>query len=63
MDLIDDLGTDLAFALFVEKKYQQRKDSKELLTLIGNIRLALHNIRRKKEVQVQSAAADGATTS
>ena len=41
MDLIDDLGNDLALAFLVEKKHRQKIDSKDVLALIGRIKAAL----------------------
>lgn len=47
MDLIDDLGNDLALAFFVEKKHRQKIDSKEFLALIKSIRSSLHKVASK----------------
>jgi hypothetical protein len=38
MELITDLGTDLAVAFLVEKRYQQKLDVEEARELIGRIR-------------------------
>ena len=38
MDLINDLGTDLALAFLVEQRYRQRLDSAEALALIDRVR-------------------------
>ena len=38
MELINDLGTDLAVAVLVEKRYQQKLDSEEALELISRVR-------------------------
>jgi hypothetical protein len=38
MELINDLGTDLAVAFLIEKRYQQRLDSEEALELISRVR-------------------------
>jgi hypothetical protein len=38
MELINDLGTDLAVAFLVEKRYQQKLDVEEARELIGRIR-------------------------
>ena len=38
MELINDLGTDLAVAFLVEKRYQQKLDSEEALALISRVR-------------------------
>ena len=44
MDLISDLGNDLAFAFLVEKKHHHKIDSKDVLALIGRIKSALHRV-------------------
>ena len=38
MELINDLGTALAVAFLVEKRYQQKLDSEEALELISRVR-------------------------
>ena len=38
MELINDLGTDLAVAFLVEKRYQQKLDSEQALALISRVR-------------------------
>jgi hypothetical protein len=38
MELINDLGTDLAVAFIVERRYQQKLDSEEALALISRVR-------------------------
>ena len=38
MELINDLGTDLAVAFLVEKRYQQKLDVEEARELISRIR-------------------------
>jgi len=38
MELINDLGTDLAVAFLVEKRYQQKLDVEEALELISRVR-------------------------
>lgn len=43
MDLISDLGTDLAFAFFVEKRFAQRIDSTEAVALIGRVKTLLES--------------------
>ena len=44
MDLIDDLGNDLAFAFLVERKHSNRLDSREALDLIGRVKTVLQPI-------------------
>ena len=46
MDLLNDLDTDLAFAFLVEKRYQQKIDSKEALALIGRVKSLLERLSR-----------------
>jgi hypothetical protein len=43
MDLINDLGTELAFAFLVEKRYRQKIDSEEAMRLISSIRNLLES--------------------
>lgn len=50
MDLIDDLGNDMAVAFFIEKKHSQKIDSKEFLALIKSIRSSLHKVANKDSV-------------
>ena len=38
MELINDLGTDLAVAFIVERRYQQKLDSEEAVALISRVR-------------------------
>ena len=38
MELINDLGTDLAVAFLVEKRYRQKLDTEEALELISRVR-------------------------
>lgn len=44
MDLINDLGCELAFAVLVEKKYNEKIQLKDILPLIGRIENALQSI-------------------
>ena len=41
MDLIEDLGTDVAVALFVDRKHLDQIEASEAMGLIGRIRNAL----------------------
>ena len=41
MNLINDLGTDLALAFLVEKRFLQKIDSEEALALIRQVRCLL----------------------
>ena len=47
MDLINDLGTDLALAFLVEKRYRQKIDSTEALALIARVRSLLEAATRR----------------
>ncbi|HKP71162.1 MAG TPA: hypothetical protein VJV05_17880 [Pyrinomonadaceae bacterium] len=38
MELINDLGTDLAVAFLVERRYQQKLDSEEARALISRVK-------------------------
>ncbi len=55
MDLISDLGNDLAVAFLVEKRHGQKIESKEVLALIGRIRAALQPLSRSEGVSVSEA--------
>jgi hypothetical protein len=57
MDLIDDLGNDLAFAFLVEKKHRQRIDSKDVLALISRIKAALLPISHDEHPRPEAFAA------
>ncbi len=37
MDLIDDIESDIAIAFLVERKYDQRMDTRQARELIGNV--------------------------
>ena len=43
MNLINDLGTDLALAFLVEQRYRQKIDSEEALALISQVRVLLES--------------------
>lgn len=47
MDLVNDLGNDLAFAMLIEKKHVEKIDSREILPLISKIREILEPISEK----------------
>lgn len=47
MDLINDLGNEMALAFFVEKKHRQKIDSKEFLALINSMKSELHRYQSK----------------
>ena len=43
MELINDLGTDLAVAFLVEKRYREKLDSEEAVALISRVRNLLES--------------------
>jgi len=43
MNLINELGTDLAFAFLVEQRYRQKIDSEDALALISRVRVLLES--------------------
>ncbi|MCB1024472.1 MAG: hypothetical protein KDB79_08780 [Acidobacteria bacterium] len=55
MNLVSDLGNDIAFAILVEKKYREKVDSKELIPLISNVRDALRTISERETKQSEIA--------
>lgn len=44
MDLIDDIGNDLALAFLVEKKHRQNLTSQDVLALITRIKAVLYRV-------------------
>lgn len=65
MDLINDLGNDLAVAFLIDKKHRQKLDSRDAVDLIDRIRAALNgtakggpeNARADRSEQSNGAAA------
>lgn len=49
MNLINDLDTEIAFAVLFEKKHQEKLKSKDILPLIGRLNKALKEITEKTE--------------
>ena len=49
MNLINDLDTDIAFAVLVDKKHDQKIESKDILSLIGRLNKALEQISQTDE--------------
>ena len=49
MNLINDLDTEIAFAVLFEKKHQEKLKSKDILPLIGRLNKALEEISEKTE--------------
>jgi hypothetical protein len=60
MDLIDDLGNDLAFAFLVEKQHRNKIGSREALDLIGRIKSALQRVDDLGRRDQKSQASDQA---
>lgn len=44
MDLIDDIGNDLALAFLVEKRHRQNLTSQDVLALISRIKAVLYRV-------------------
>jgi len=44
MDLIDDIGNDLALAFLVEKRHHQKLTSQDVIALISRIKAALYRV-------------------
>lgn len=44
MNLINDLDTEIAFAVLIEKKHNEKIESKDILPLIGRLNKALEQI-------------------
>lgn len=49
MNLINDLGTEIAFAFLVEQRDNKKINSKDVLPLIGRLNEALEQISAKEE--------------
>ena len=58
MDVINDLGIDLALAFLVEKKFRQKIESQDAARLIGRIRCLLDTPRAADEVAVNTDCKD-----
>jgi hypothetical protein len=54
MDLINDLGNDLATAFLVERQLRQKLDSRAALDLIDRIEKALWRVSREKGETVEN---------
>lgn len=54
MNMINDLGCELAFAVLVEKKHREKIDSKDVLPLIGRIKEALRIVSAEENVKEQA---------
>jgi hypothetical protein len=58
MDLIDDLGSDLAVAFLVEQKHRPKLDSREAVILIDRVKTALQRISRSCEGRYERSDTD-----
>ncbi len=58
MDLIDDLGTDLALAFLVERKHRQKIDSEDVPRLIRRIKAALQLVSHRQNSRPDAPRAD-----
>jgi len=54
MDLIDDLGTDLALAFLVERKHRQKIDSEDIPGLINRIKASLQIVSHKQNSRLDA---------
>jgi len=54
MDIINDLGNDLALAFLVEKKHGQKIGSQDVLALIRRIKAALHRVDGRQVNSVET---------
>ena len=48
MNLISDLGNDLAMAFFVNEQHREKLDKKEVLALMDNVQKALQKVSYKR---------------
>ncbi len=60
MDLIDDLGNDLALAFLVEKRHLHKINSDDVLALIGRIKSALRHVSNKDIILTEAFDLDSA---
>ncbi len=58
MNLINDLDTEIAFAVLFEKKHQGKLKSRDILPLIGRLNKALEEISKKNEDENYPASGD-----
>jgi hypothetical protein len=56
MDLVNELGNDLALAFLVERKHQHKIDSREALELIQTVRESLDRIAERPRIGESPAA-------
>lgn len=58
MDLINDLGNDLALAILVEKRHVQKIDSKDVKDLISRVRAILQPVSRNSRFASESNSSE-----
>lgn len=61
MDLIDDLGTDLAVAFLVEEKHLERIERKDAVCIIGRVRHELSRVAESRDHGEQDGRAEAVT--
>ncbi|HLA96745.1 MAG TPA: hypothetical protein VK612_13570 [Pyrinomonadaceae bacterium] len=63
MDLINDLGSDLAMAFLVERTYGRKLDSREAIVLIDRVKTELEKVFEMDTQRTDSSAANFANPS
>jgi hypothetical protein len=58
MNLINDLDTEIAFAVLVEKKHNEKIESKDILPLIGRLNKALEEISETDKEKTEHISND-----
>ncbi len=53
MNLINDLGSEIAFSVLIEKKYNEKIKSKDILSLIVRVTEALKQISENEDLAGQ----------
>ncbi|MCA1623991.1 MAG: hypothetical protein LC768_08105 [Acidobacteria bacterium] len=61
MNLVDELGNDLALAFLVEKKHTEKLNSTEILALIEKVKRVLQPISLKEKTKEMSLIAPKTT--
>lgn len=54
MDMINDLGCELAFAVLIEKKHREKIESTDVLPLISKIKEALRAVSAEENAREQA---------
>lgn len=58
MNLINDLDTEIAFAVLVEKKHNEKIESKDILPLLGRLNKALEEISEADKEKAEHISKD-----